>query len=119
MSKHVLDFKDNDGKRYIWTKKEYDYHVNQHPELGDPTYLGRVKTVIFYPDEIYPAYKKKERYCFYMKEIVPIRWRQRYTLVVIDKVKASRILYIYMIRSSYRPDHIKELQYSIKPCQRP
>ncbi|RJQ38652.1 hypothetical protein C4559_00915 [Candidatus Microgenomates bacterium] len=129
MRDFILDFCDQDGKRYVWKKERYDMKAKKHSELRDPSYLGRVKSVICHPDQIIPGYNEKKkriipnRYCYFIKEAVKDHSNPRYTVVVIDKTidktKSSGIEYIYVVCSSYRPDHIKELQYKIKPCKRP
>src|SRR6266702_3275722 len=62
----ILDFTDQDGKRYVFSKENFDKHKNKHPELLIKDFLqSRIKKTVCEPEFIYPAYKEKNRFCYY------------------------------------------------------
>ncbi len=109
----ILDFKDSDGKRYIFTKENYDKHKGIHPELLITNFLDRMKSAIINPLCIYPAYDNRQRFCYYYYEF-EIEGIKRYTKVVVQKTKDK-----YIIITGFRPTNIKEEKYFKEPCKRP
>jgi len=112
-STHVLDFKDKEGKRYIFTKQNFDNHAARHQELQIPNFIDRIKKAIIKPDYVYPAFNKKHRFCYYYLE-GEVAGTKRYTKVVVDKTK-----YCYIIVSAYRPTNLREESYGEALCYRP
>ena len=42
----ILDFKDNEGKRFVFSKKNFDKHSKYHPELKDKEYFKTIVNLI-------------------------------------------------------------------------
>lgn len=103
---NILDFKDSDNKRYIFSRKNYNNHLNKHPELKILNFLDRIREAILNPYCIHPAFNQKETFCYYNLEFT-IKSISRYTKVVVKKLKHGQ----YVILSAYRPTDIKELKY--------
>lgn len=110
---YLIDFKDSDGKRYIFTQENFDKHKDKHFPLTLPGFFNRMKDCILNPTFIYPSYKDKNCFCFYYFEY-EMNSRKRYTKVVVKRTK-----YIYYILTGFRPDNIPETKYFISPCTRP
>lgn len=113
-AKPILDFKDKEDKRYIFSKENFNKHKVYHPEFLDTDFVNKViKEAVCKPDFIYPAYKQINRYCYYLYEynIGADKW---YTKVVVEKMK-----WVYVIITAFRLNKIQEARYSNKPCNRP
>ncbi|MCX6783902.1 MAG: hypothetical protein NT141_02435 [candidate division WWE3 bacterium] len=104
-----FDFKDKDGRRYIFDKENFSNHLLKHPELLREDFTERIKKAIIEPTCIYPAYKSKGLFCYYYEEFT-FEGTTRYTKVVVRKTK-----YCYIIITAFRPTNIKETQYFKEP----
>ncbi|MCA9371512.1 DUF4258 domain-containing protein [Candidatus Woesebacteria bacterium] len=115
LKKYILDFKDEEGKRYTWLRKNYNRKRNKHPELEDENIaVKRIKETILNYDYIYRSYQQKYRFCYYKKEY-ELAGRPRYTKVVVQKNKGE-----YIIITAFMPDTIHEKKYNYQPlCKRP
>jgi len=109
-----LNFTDGDGKRYIFFKDNFEAHLKKHPELSREDFTERIKRAIISPTIIYPAYKARNRYCYYYEEYTA-SGVTRYTKVVVQKTRTC-----YFIITAFRPTSIKEATYFREPlCHRP
>lgn len=115
MPVNILDFKDGDGKRFVFSKDNFEKHKNHHVELRDDNFVNNViKKAVCEPTFIYPAFKQKKRFCFYLYEysLGTFKW---YAKVIVDKRK-----WLYIIVTAFRLDKVKEECYFSKPlCKRP
>lgn len=102
---YAIDFTDDDGKRYVWERKSYEEHASYREELKDKTFIERIKKAIKETDVKIKSHIN-HFICFYYKEY-EIGTITRYTKVIVD-MKGN----INYIKSAYRPDKIKELQYN-------
>ncbi len=110
-----MDFTDQDGKRYVFSKENFDKHKNKHPELLIKDFLqSRIKKTVCEPEFIYPAYKEKNRFCYYYYEY-EIGNRKWYTKVVVEKTR-----WMYIIITAWRLDKVHEKKYFTETlCKRP
>lgn len=114
---NILDFVDEDGRRYIFSRANYEWHAKRHSELRKKEYLKDIKKRLLNPDVtlIYPAYKYNNRYCYYEKlsELCGRKW---YDLIVVHKHGS-----LYEIVTAFRFEgEIKELKYGIQSlCKTP
>lgn len=112
----ILDFKDNEGKRFIFSKENVDNHSKYHPELKDKEYFKTIVNLIHNcePDMIYDSYKQKNRYVYY-EYIGRIGFIEWYNQVVVQKTKN-----LYIIITAYRfSGEIREKKYGGPLCRRP
>lgn len=114
---YVLDFIDDEGRRFVFTTENCESHAKRHSELRKKEYLKDIKKRLLNPDVdlIYPAYKHHNRYCYYEKisELCGKKW---YDLIVIQKRGT-----VYEVVSAFRfQGEIKELKYNLKSlCKKP
>ena len=114
----VLDFKDQDGKRYIFTKKNFDKHVIRHVVLKEEGYFDTIKVLVrnCLPDMIYPSYSVKGAFAYYdsLGDTLDGTW---YNIVIIFKDKVSNV---YHIATAYRfRGEIREKKYKKSLTTRP
>jgi hypothetical protein len=111
----VLDFKDQNGKRYVFSRENFDKHKDKHPELSTKDFLQNcIKKTICESELIYPAYREKNRFCFYYYEY-QIGDRKWYTKVVVEKTR-----WLSIIITAFRLDKVHEKKYFIETlCKRP
>lgn len=98
MGELVLDFLDHDGKRYVFTKKNFKKHSNKHKELLEPGYLKGVEKLVrnCHPRMIYPSYRESGSYVYY-KKIKETFDGTLYDHAIIKKDKG-----IYIIKTAFR-----------------
>ncbi len=115
MPANVLDFLDEDGKRYVFSEKNRQRHILKHPELREVNFPERIQKAITEPKCIYPAYglKRKNKFCYYYYEFT-LNGKPRYTKVVVLRTKS-----LYVIMTAWRDTKIKESKYFKELCQRP
>lgn len=113
----ILDFTDHDGKRYIFSKDNFDKHKKKHPELGQEGYLEDIKRHVCtcHPSMIYPCYSSTNRYAYYEYVHLINGCKPLYHLVIIKKEKWK-----YHIITAYQyAGEIREKRYTTSVTKRP
>ena len=94
----ALSFNDSDGKRYVFSKKNFDKHKKKHPELLEAGYLKIIQNVICdcAVEMIYKSYDNPKIFCYY-SELATIGSSTWYNKVVVMKANKE-----YHIMTAFR-----------------
>lgn len=102
---YVLDFLDKNGKRTVWPRKSFEEHANRREEIRTDSFQARIKKAFTETDIIIESNVDKNCLCYYYYEYT-VNSIRRFTKVIAEADGEINI-----IKSAYRPDRIKELQY--------
>ncbi len=66
--KFIIDIKDDEGKRIVFTYKKWKEKAIMHPELRNKTFLKNLKETIANPEEVWQDYgDPQHKRCYYKK----------------------------------------------------